>query len=123
MWVEAGTRQEFERVRKKVVESEGRQVVVFWHEGQPYAFDNICIHKGRELVGGVVLNGRVVCPGHQWAYELGSGYCRERDRCQPVFAAKEEAGTVYVDIEPAPPREMPEAAPEPEEAAWPHTSS
>jgi len=44
----------------------------------------------------VILNGRLVCPGHQWAYELGTGYCRERDRCQPVFPVRVEGDIVYV---------------------------
>jgi nitrite reductase (NADH) small subunit len=118
MWIEVGTRQELERARKKVVDAGDRQIVVVWHEGAPYAMDNICIHQQRELVKGVVLNGRLVCPGHQWAYELGTGYCRERDRTQPTFRAKEEDGVVYVDATEAQP-----AAAGGEETVWPRSSS
>jgi nitrite reductase (NADH) small subunit len=97
MWVEVGTTDELAKARKKVVQAGDRSIVVIWHDGQPYAFDNICIHKQRELVGGVILNGRLVCPGHQWAYELGTGYCRERDRFQPVFAVRVDGDKVYVE--------------------------
>lgn len=102
MWVEVGTREELERVRKKVVDAGERQIVVFWHEGAAYALDNVCIHKQRELVRGVILNGRIVCPGHQWAYELGTGYCRERDRCQPTFPVRVDGDVVLVETDPVP---------------------
>jgi nitrite reductase (NADH) small subunit len=117
MWIEVGPRPELERARKKVVDSGDRQIVVVWHDGAAYALDNVCVHQQRELVKGVILNGRLVCPGHQWAYELDTGYCRERDRCQPVFPTREEEGIVYVDTEPATPA-MPG-----EEAMWPRSSS
>lgn len=97
MWVEVATTGELAKARKLVVDVDGTAVVVVWHEDTAYAFANICIHKGRELVGGVILNGRLVCPGHQWAYELGTGYCRERDRCQPVYAVRVDDGVVYVE--------------------------
>lgn len=117
MWIEVGTRPELQRLRKKVVAAGDRQIVVVWHGERPYALDNICIHQQRELVKGVILNGRLVCPGHQWAYELDSGYCRERDRFQPVYPIKEEGGTVYVETEPEP------APTTGEEAVWPRSSS
>lgn len=113
MWIEAGSRQELERARKKVVQAGERQIVVLWHDDQPYALDNICIHRQRELAKGVILNGRIVCPGHQWAYDLTTGYCRERDRCQPVHAVRIEGDTVLVDTESA----------VIEEALWPRSSS
>lgn len=113
MWVEAGTVEEIQRARKKVVDAAGTQVVVLWHEGQVYALDNVCIHKARELHKGVILNGRLVCPGHQWAYELGTGYCRERDRHQPVHPVRIEEGVVWVGSERAPS----------EETTWLRTSS
>ncbi len=63
--------------RKVVVDVDGREMLVLAHDGAFYAFDNICIHRERELAKGVVLNGKLVCPGHQWAfaldYRLGGG--------------------------------------------------
>lgn len=105
MWVEVGRVDELARVRKKVVAVGDRSIVVVWHEGAAYALDNTCIHKQRELVNGVVLNGRLVCPGHQWAFDLGTGYCKERDRCQPTFPVRVDDDVVYVEsadvVEPA----------------------
>jgi nitrite reductase/ring-hydroxylating ferredoxin subunit len=97
MWVEAGDLRSVERARKLVVTGDGRPIAVFAHAGRIYALDDTCIHKQRELSKGVILNNRVVCPGHQWAYELETGYCRERDRCQPTHAVKVEGDIVWVD--------------------------
>src|SRR5919106_4163345 len=47
---------------------------------------------------GVILNGRIVCPGHQWAYDLTSGYCKERDRYQPTYRVDVVDGRVLVDV-------------------------
>jgi nitrite reductase (NADH) small subunit len=114
MWVEAGPLAELQRARKLVVDTGGAQVLVLWHEGEAYAFDNVCIHRERELSKGVVLNGRLVCPGHQWAFELGSGWCRERERCQPVHEVRiDDDGVVWVTS----------TAKEPEEAQWRPTST
>jgi nitrite reductase (NADH) small subunit len=101
MWVEVASRAELEKARKKVVSADGFDLVLVWHDGQAYAMENICIHKGRELVDGVILNGRLVCPGHQWAYELGTGWCRERERCQPSFPVRVDGDAVLVETEPA----------------------
>jgi nitrite reductase (NADH) small subunit len=97
-WIEAGSVDEL-RKRGKLVASHGElRVVVLWHDGEPKALDDCCIHKQRELHRGVVLNGRIVCPGHQWAYDLDTGYCRERDRYQPVYRARVDGDTVLVDV-------------------------
>ena len=79
-WVSIGTVAELQRRKRTVAEVADRQVAVFWHDGEAFALDNICIHKQRELVKGVILNGRIVCPGHQWAYDLRTGHEQTMDR-------------------------------------------
>jgi nitrite reductase (NADH) small subunit len=101
MWVDVMTADDLAKARKQAVTANGVDLALNWHEGQPYAFLLHCIHKQRELTGGVVLNGRLVCPGHQWAYELDTGWCRERERCQPTYPVRVEGGRVLVDVEPA----------------------
>lgn len=100
MWVDVMTVEDLAKARKQAVSANGVELALLWHEGRPYAFLLHCIHKQRELTGGVVLNGRLVCPGHQWAFELDSGWCRERERCQPTFPVRIDAGRVLVDVDP-----------------------
>ena len=70
-WVDVGTIAEVTKRRKVVVDVGDEQIFVLAHDGDFFALQNICIHRQRELSKGVVLNGRIVCPGHQWAFDLG----------------------------------------------------
>lgn len=97
MLIAVGSVADVTRRRRVVVEHEGTPILVLAHEGRLYAFDNTCIHKQRELSKGVVLNGRIVCPGHQWSFELGSGWEAVKEQCQPIYDVVVEGDQVLVD--------------------------
>jgi nitrite reductase/ring-hydroxylating ferredoxin subunit len=40
-----------------------------------YATQNECVHRGGELGDGIVSSGRVVCPLHQWRFDVKTGGC------------------------------------------------
>lgn len=85
--------------RRKVVHVDGdRQILVLTHEGAVHAFDNVCIHRQRELHRGVILNGKLVCPGHQWAFALSTGVESVRERCQPTYDVRVIDAVVQVDL-------------------------
>lgn len=82
---------------KKLLVTIGTQhIALFLNDGHVYALQNTCIHKGRPLSRGVVLGGRVVCPGHQWAFDLRTGQAEGQAQCQPTYPARVEAGRVFV---------------------------
>ncbi|HQZ32925.1 MAG TPA: Rieske (2Fe-2S) protein [Ilumatobacteraceae bacterium] len=83
-WHSVGSVADITKKRKVVLEIDERQILVVAHEGQFFAFDNICIHRQRELSKGVILNGKLVCPGHQWAFALGTGWEAVKEECQPT---------------------------------------
>jgi nitrite reductase (NADH) small subunit len=61
--------------------------------------DNVCIHKQRELVKGVILGDRVVCPGHQWSFQLSTGFEAKMERWQPTYPVRvTDEGRVEVDV-------------------------
>jgi nitrite reductase (NADH) small subunit len=91
------TLEQLKRARKAVVDVAGTPVVLFWHNERVHALRNICIHKERELVKGVILNDRIVCPGHQWAFNLETGHELKMDRYQPTFDVQIIDGVVCVD--------------------------
>ena len=74
-------------------------MVVIVHDKCVYALDNVCIHKQRELVKGVVLGDRIVCPGHQWAFQLATGFEAKMERYQPTYPVRvTETARVEVDV-------------------------
>lgn len=99
-WVEVATVAEMRRYKKKLVRLGDTNVALFWHHDEPFALRNTCMHKKRHLVRGTLLGDRVICPGHQWAFELATGYERTQDACQPTFAAKVEGDAVLVHPQP-----------------------
>ena len=108
-WVTAGDAAAITKARRVVLDVDGQQVLVVAHDGEFYAFDNICMHKQRELHKGVVLNGKLVCPGHQWAFALGTGWEAVKECTQPVYAVRVTDGVVEVDVTPAPAADAPTA--------------
>ena len=52
---------------------DGKTVALANVSGTFYAIDNVCLHRGGPLGGGV-LNGKVVtCPWHGWEYDVTTG--------------------------------------------------
>jgi nitrite reductase (NADH) small subunit len=99
MLLEVGTVADVTKRKRVVVEHEGTQIVVVAHDGRFFALDNICIHRQRELAKGVVLKDRLVCPGHQWAFDLATGWEAVKGECQPTYDVSVVEGTVLVDTE------------------------
>jgi nitrite reductase (NADH) small subunit len=96
-WLQVATLDELVKRRKLVVDHDGASILVLAHDGEVYAFDNICIHKQRELAKGVVLNGKLVCPGHQWAFSLDRGWEAVKEQFQPTYDVRVDDGVVWVD--------------------------
>lgn len=94
------TVEELQVAGKRVVEVDRVPILLLWNGGDPVALHDTCIHRARSLSDGVVFSGRLVCAGHQWAFDLHTGYCAARDRYQPVFPLSVRDGTIYVGIPP-----------------------
>ncbi len=97
-WIEVATTKDLRRKRTVVVTDGAEDVVVGWHDERPFALANICVHRDRELARGMIFQDRLVCPGHQWAFDLETGYCREREESQPVYATRVVDDVVLVDV-------------------------
>lgn len=97
--VEVGRVGEVIRRKKTVVEHDGQEILVLAVGESLHAFQNRCIHKQRQLHKGVVLNGRLICPGHQWAFDLATGYEAAMEECQPTYTTVVRGDVVYVDTD------------------------
>lgn len=67
-------------------------------EGQVHAFENICRHRGHELLacGESVTRDRVLCPYHAWSYGLDGGLRHARAITEIANACREELSLIPV---------------------------
>lgn len=95
-WVEVAELKNLTRRKKLLVTAGEEEIALFFVDDAVFALRNVCIHKGRSLSKGLIFQGQVICPGHQWAFDLVTGWNDEWDRCQPTYPVKVEDGKVYV---------------------------
>jgi len=56
-----------------VVEVEGRRIALFRYQGEFFALDETCPHRGGPLHQGLLQDGVVACPWHLWQFDLKTG--------------------------------------------------
>jgi len=95
-WVKVADLSEIKRRRRMAVQVGDQEIALFLVGEKVYALRDICIHKQRNLSKGTVFNGKVVCPGHQWTFDLETGYECDQDEYQPTYDVKVEDGGVHV---------------------------
>lgn len=81
--------------RRVVVDGEG---VLLCRDGaHVFALTELCPHKGLSMAYGVVFDGALICPHHQYRFQLADGRCNQR-RCEPVqtWDARIVEGRVWV---------------------------
>ncbi len=60
--------------RRGVCVTAGRcEIALFRIDGEVYAVDNSCPHRGGPLSEGDVINTQVYCPMHAWGFDLRTG--------------------------------------------------
>lgn len=75
-WHPVGKLSELAQSRSKYLELEGKEIAVFHADGNLYATDNFCPHRGGPLFRGNIEPGPSVrCPLHGWNFDLASGAC------------------------------------------------
>lgn len=99
-WIETVPLEQLKSATKVVVDVNGTDVLLLWLGEGVVAMHNRCIHRDRELKPGILLKGRIVCPGHQWSFDLETGYCKERGKSQPVRGVEIRDGVIFVTSEP-----------------------
>jgi nitrite reductase (NADH) small subunit len=66
-----------------------------------FAIDNICPHRGAPLHDGMVADGYVTCPWHQWQFQLGDGVCRNIPKVRVAsYPVEVRDGAIWVDLPP-----------------------
>ncbi len=78
----------------------GERGVLFTRDnaGALHAFENICRHRGHELLacGSTAQRGTIVCPYHAWSYGLEGGLRHARATTEIANARREELSLIPV---------------------------
>jgi nitrite reductase/ring-hydroxylating ferredoxin subunit/uncharacterized membrane protein len=97
-WVRALQETDLPDDTPTAVEAEGRQIMLYRHDGTLYAIDNVCSHAGGLLSRGTVEGLTVTCPLHGARFGLGDG-CVSRgpaNQPQPVLPTRTRNGWIEV---------------------------
>ena len=61
--------------KSAIIEVGDKEIALFNYKGNFYAIDNTCPHRGAQLGEGRIEEGILICPNHEWRFELKSGWC------------------------------------------------
>ena len=108
MRVSAGQFESLSSGDRVSVTSGDIKVVVFNIDGELYAIDGFCGHRGGPLEEGVVRDGVVTCPWHLLRYDVKTGERTDvHEIRQAVYPVSVEDGVIVIDVpDPAPPQSM-----------------
>ncbi len=68
-------------------------------DGKPLALDNVCPHRGGPLGEGTIECGKVVCPWHQFEFDLATGASTDNSGLHAVsYALRVNGDEVFVEI-------------------------
>lgn len=100
MWVEVGKLSDIPRQGARCVETGSTKIAVFrTADDQVFALEDRCPHNGGPLSEGIVHEGCVTCPLHNWIISLSSGEAQGADEgATPSFPIKLEGETMLLDI-------------------------
>lgn len=99
-WIEVGPLEEIPRLGARVVRTEDFDIAVFRNASdQVFALKDQCPHKQGPLSQGIVHDGKVTCPLHNWKIELASGEAVAPDEgCTNTYEVKVENGTIMLNL-------------------------
>ncbi len=61
--------------KRKLVTLDKNQIVLFYLNGKVYAMNSICPHSSGDLSQGELDDQEVICPGHQYMFNIKTGVC------------------------------------------------
>jgi len=78
----------------------GQEIAVFNYKNEYYAVLNKCPHKGGPLGEGRVQEGIVICPNHEWRFELKTGNSMQNPEMKvKIFPVRIKDEKIYVGFD------------------------
>ena len=97
-WIDVGAVEDIPRLGSRVVQAPGGAIAVFrTAQGEVFALNDKCPHKGGPLSQGIVHGKAVTCPLHNWVISLETGKAQGADKgCAHRIPVRIEAGRVLL---------------------------
>ncbi|MCW4010353.1 MAG: Rieske (2Fe-2S) protein [Candidatus Bathyarchaeota archaeon] len=100
MFVPVLDEKELQEGSMKLVKIEGIPVLLVKVSGEIYAIDNRCPHMGCGFSGGSLDGNMIICPCHDWRFDLKTGeYEEDKDMKLVKYEWKIESGKILVKVD------------------------
>ena len=83
---------------KTIELSEGRELALYNVNGEFYATENFCPHKGAPLTAGTLCDHTIECDWHGWQFDVRTGECLTVPERLRTYEVVVEGGVIKVLI-------------------------
>ena len=81
------------------VDVKGKRLAIFQYQGEFFALDETCPHRGGPLHEGPIQEGAVVCPWHLWQFNLKTGLSPVNALSKVhVYKTRVEGSDIFVEV-------------------------
>jgi nitrite reductase/ring-hydroxylating ferredoxin subunit len=92
------TKSELQPGMGKTIQVNGQDIAVFNVDGNFYAINNTCAHRGGPLGEGDLSGKEVACPWHGWTYDVTTGNATHKAASVACYPVKIEGEDVLIGI-------------------------
>lgn len=96
-FVELAKIEEVQEGTGKSFQTEGKNIAIFKKNGQVFALDNVCSHRGGPLCDGDIDELSVKCPWHGFEFDFKTGTSAQGCKVN-TYETKIENGKILVKI-------------------------
>ncbi len=86
--------------KSAIIAAGKEEIALFNYKGKYYAIANKCLHRGSPLGEGRIVEGILICPNHEWRYDLKTGDCPQNPELRTkVYPVRVVAGKIRIGLE------------------------
>lgn len=78
--------------------SDGRELALYHVDGEYYATEGLCPHRGAPLTEGYLHGHIIECALHGWQFDIRNGRCLTVNEAVRTYPVVVEAGVVKIEI-------------------------
>ena len=99
-YVKVMNEEELPPGKSAIISAGDDEIALFNYKGKYFAIANKCLHKGSPLGEGRIEEGVIICPGHEWRYDLATGFCRQNPFMKTkIYPVRLHKGKIRIGLE------------------------